>query len=188
MSDATRFEIATAVRLAESLTAGLAESGSHWRSNVPSLRFFPVDESYIAFVHESGAKLRLFYNQVILPEGPADSGARHYLGNTGRLRPDLTITLHRGEALLGAAVVECKHTQDAGYISSGFHEAMLYRWEYAPCLFGWPKAMLVTSGPVPGAVREQDDVIATTWQRWPPAAAVGAIVEHARRATEPQEA
>jgi hypothetical protein len=37
-------------------------------------------------------------------------------------------------ALLSALVVECKHSSNKDYLISGFHEAMLYRHEYAPVL------------------------------------------------------
>lgn len=182
LADSTRFEVAAGLRFAEALATALDERSPGWR--IERSLVLPGRRELLAFSHENGTVLRLFYNQVVLPAGAADLSGLHYLGNTGRLRPDLTITLHNGPALVGAAVVECKLSTDPGYILSGLHEAMLYRWEYAPHLFAWPKALLVASGPVPGDVREGDDVIASAWERWPPHAAVRAIVEHAVRASE----
>lgn len=73
-------------------------------------------------------------------------------------------------------VVEYKLTDSASYVATGFHEAALYRWEYAPQLIPWPKSVLVTSAPVSGRVREGDEVVAVTWKEWPPASVVAAIV------------
>lgn len=67
-----------------------------------------------------------------------------------------------------AVVLEVKHSSDPRYLLAGYHEAQLYRAEYAPLLTGWPKAILVASGTVPGAPRGEDDVIAVGWDRWVP--------------------
>ena len=129
----------------------------------------------LAFVRDDGVAVRVFYNQAVLPPGAAYLGGEHYLGNTGRVRPDVTVTISRGDEPLGATVMECKLSEDPRYILGGYHEAVLYRWEYAAHLLPWPKAILVASGRVPGTVRTTDEVIATTWSRWPPDAAVSAI-------------
>ncbi|AUX37677.1 MULTISPECIES: hypothetical protein [Sorangium] len=78
---------------------------------------------------------------------------------------------------LRAAVIESKLTEDSRYILQGFHEAIVYRWEYAGYLRGWPMAILVTSADVAGAVRLADDVIAVGWTKWAPEAVVKGLLE-----------
>ncbi|WP_437713046.1 hypothetical protein WMF45_45215 [Sorangium sp. So ce448] len=73
--------------------------------------------------------------------------------------------------------VEIKLTEDSSYVLQGSHEAIVVRWEYARELLGWPKATLVTSADVPGAVRRGDDVIAVGWSRWVPEALVEGLLE-----------
>jgi hypothetical protein len=75
-----------------------------------------------------------------------------------------------------AAVIEVKHTDKADYMVEGFHEAMLYRWEYAEHLRGWPKAILVASAAVGPDVRTGDDVIAVGWNAWVPEAVVSGLL------------
>jgi hypothetical protein len=53
---------------------------------------------------------------------------------------------------------------------------MLYRWEYAPHLKGWPKAILVASSSVAGVPRAGDDVIAVGWEDWPPDAVITGLL------------
>ena len=79
-----------------------------------------------------------------------------------------------------AIVVEAKHTPRVSYAVAGFHEAVLYRWEYAQELTLSPKSVLVTSGPlVVGAPRRDDDVIAAAWDAWPPQLMIDSIVTSA---------
>lgn len=178
LEDSTRFELAVVIRLAEAMHAALdAREPGRWRAE-PAL-IVSGRKEVMAFVRDEDVAIRLFYNQVVLPAGPADLGTAHYLGSMGRMRPDITLMVSKGGKRLGAVVVECKLTTDPGYILEGYHEAMLYRWEYAEHLLPWPKAMLVASGPVPGAVRAGDDVIAQTWEEWPAANAIERIVSHA---------
>ncbi len=63
-------------------------------------------------------------------------------------------------------------SEDRGCLADGFIGAVVYRWEYMNDLRSRPKAMLIASSPVPGEVREGDDVAATWW-----GAAWGAWVE-----------
>jgi hypothetical protein len=178
LADSTRFELAVAIRFAEALHVALdAREPSRWRAERALV--LPGRKDILAFVRDDGVTVRVFYNQAVLPAGAADLGGAHYLGNTGRLRPDVTVTISRGEERLGATVMECKLTENAGYILSGYHEAMLYRWEYAEHLLPWPKAILVASGSVQGSARASDDVIATTWKAWPSPAVITAIADFA---------
>jgi hypothetical protein len=64
-----------------------------------------------------------------------------------------------------ATVIEAKLSKDAGYLASGYREAIVYRAEYGEALTGWPKAVLVTSAPVAAAPRREDEVIAVGWRR-----------------------
>ncbi len=73
-------------------------------------------------------------------------------------------------------MLECKHSADPGYLLGGYHEAILYRWEYAPELTRWPRSTLVSSSPLPGATRADDDVIAVGWPEWPPEVVTEALV------------
>lgn len=170
----TRFEIAVVIRLLQSLWARLEKEGSdEWtfrRCLVQRGR-----REVAVFERRDGARVRVYYNQSHLERGPCDLGARHYFAHGGRLRPDATIVAEKaGER--SAAVVEVKLSENKDYLIDGFHEAMLYRWEYAEHLRGWPKAILVTPAPVPGAVREGDDVIAVGWSAWVPDEVVAGLV------------
>jgi hypothetical protein len=165
LKEHTRFELAVLIRLMQALWARLEETeGGRWSLQRGLVHRNRRDVA--TFVRDDGARLRLFYNQVLLGPGPSDEGTRHYLGHGGRMRPDITVTLERGD-FLSAVVIEVKHTQSRDYLATGFQEAMLYRWEYAPHLKGWPKAILVASSGVPGVTRPGDDVIAVGWDAWP---------------------
>jgi hypothetical protein len=170
----TRFEIAVVIRLLQSLWARLEREGQgEW---VFRRRLVQRGRREVAvFEHRDGARVRVYYNQSHLEAGPCDLGARHYFGHGGRLRPDATIVMdNRGRR--SAAVVEIKLSENKDYIVGGLHEASLYRWEYAEHLRSWPKAILVTSAPVQGAVREGDDVIAVGWNAWVPEEVITGLV------------
>lgn len=166
LDEPTRFEVAVVIRLVQALWARLERIGDGaWTFHRCLVR--QGRREVAAFEHGDGAAVRVYYNQSHLDAGPCDLGARHYLGHTGRMRPDVTVVAERnGEKV--AAVIEIKLTERQDYVLTGFHEAMLYRWEYAQHLRGWPKAILVTSAVVPGAVRKADDVIAIGWSEWVP--------------------
>jgi hypothetical protein len=163
----TRFEIAVVIRLVKALWERIERTGGgRWvfqRCLVKKGR-----REVAAFERDDGARVRVYYNQAHLAAGPCDLGAKHYFGpHAGRMRPDVTVMVENGGEK-SAAVIEVKLTEDAGYVAQGFHEAMLYRWEYAEHLNGWPKAILVASKSVHGVVREGDDVIAVGWNGWVP--------------------
>jgi hypothetical protein len=72
--------------------------------------------------------------------------------------------------------VEIKHSSNPATLLAGYHEAQLYRLEYARWLTGWPKAALVSSGVLAGASRRSDDVIAVDWARWVPEEVVDGLL------------
>ena len=184
LDDATRFELAVAVRLGEALERALAErEGSRWRTErglVISGR-----EDVFSFVRDDGLTIRLFYNQAVLPSGLADLGGRHYLGNLGRLRPDVTITFERGGRRYNAVVIECKHSTDNRVLVEGYREAVLYRWEYASELRGDMKSILVASGSVTGGLRATDQVVACDWSAWPPRGVLNQLVAYGMGGSTP---
>jgi hypothetical protein len=171
----TRFEIAVVVRLVHALWSHLeATQLGRWvfhRTLVASNRREVAD-----LERDDGTHVRVFYNQAHLDAGPSDLGAAHYLGQRGRMRPDVTVVTTTPAGVTRAVVIEVKLSSDPSYILSGYHEAQLYCREYAPVLTGWPKAIMVTSGAVPGAPRFVDDVIAVTWERWVPDEVVGGVL------------
>jgi hypothetical protein len=92
------------------------------------------------------------------------------------MRPDVTVIVEYG-SMKRAAVIEIKHSERSDYILSGLHEAMLYRWEYAADLHGWPKAILVASSNVPGVPRKTDHVIAVGWKDWVPDTVIEGLLD-----------
>lgn len=176
LDSAARFEIAVVIRLAQAMWEILdGTQPDRWTSHRSLVR--RDRREIVAFERDDGAWVRVHYNQSHLGAGPVDTGARHYLGATGRLRPDATVVVERGGART-AVVLEVKLTDQPDYQTQGFHEAMLYRLEYASHLHGWPKAILVTSARVAGAVREGDDVIAVGWNDWVPEKVTRGILAH----------
>lgn len=130
----------------------------------------------LATLRRGDLAIRFFYNQAQLDPGPTDLGVQHYFASTSRMRPDVAVTLERGATLVSALVVECKHSENKDYLIGGFHEAMLYRHEYAPVLRGSVKAVLVGSGSVPGEVREDHEVVAMSWSAWPSPPVIASLV------------
>ena len=171
----TRFEIAVVLRLVTSLwtrltdrqpdrwtlSHGLIHSGRH---DVATLR------------RDDGAVVEVYYNQVVLPEGPRDTGASYYFAATGRLRPDWTVAVAAPGHAKRFVVGEVKHTPERSYERTGFSEAVLYRFEYAQHLSGWLKSVLTVPGPVPGRARPGDETIAVGWQDWVPDVVVDGMV------------
>lgn len=171
---ASRFEIAVAMKLVAQVSEALAiaEPGqwTHERALIIAGR------RDLATLRRGDLAIRFFYNQAELDAGPTDLGVQHYFASTSRMRPDVTVTIERGGTLVSALVVECKHSENKDYLISGFHEAMLYRHEYAPVLRGSVKAVLVGSGPVPGEVREEHEVVAMSWNAWPSPPVIASLV------------
>ncbi|HEX8439851.1 hypothetical protein [Archangium sp.] len=170
----TRFEIAVLVRLLQALWSRL-ERTERGRWSFQRHLVHRRRNDVASFERDDGARLRVFYNQAWLDPGPSDQGVRHYLGHPGRLRPDVTVVTEHGD-FRSAAVLEVKLSERRDYLARGYQEAMLYRWEYAPHLKGWPKAILVTSSRISGELRVSDDVIAVGWEAWVPAQVVAGLL------------
>jgi hypothetical protein len=177
LDEPTRFEIAVVIKLVKALWERTEQTGGgRWTLHRCLVR--RGRHEVAALERDDGAAVRVYYNQSHLAAGPCDLGARHYFGHTGRMRPDVTVVAEKaGEK--SAAVIEIKLTEDSRYIVDGFHEAMLYRWEYARLLRGWPKAILVTLANVQGPVREEDDVVAVGWNGWVPEKLVDGLLKGA---------
>src|SRR5207248_2116368 len=145
----TRFEIAVLVRLIQSLSAWLeAYRPGSWSVSRMLIR---ADRSEIAeFARADGARVRIYYNQARLTVGPCDLGVRHYFGVAARMRPDIIIEVDTPGGETRAVVVEVKLTDRVDYLHQGYQEAMLYRWEFASRLTGWPRSILVASSSVAG--------------------------------------
>jgi len=175
LKDDKRFEVAVLIRLIQALWAKLQRSSNggwvFYRCIVRKDR-----DEVASFEHSSGGRVRVYYDQALLDAGACEDSARHYLAQHGRMRPDVTVVVERGD-VKRAAVIEIKHSERHDYLLSGLHEAMLYRWEYAAHLHGWPKAILVASSDVPGAPRKTDDVIAVGWKDWVPDIAVEGLLD-----------
>jgi hypothetical protein len=170
---ATRFEVAVAMRLIESLARALSSDTREW---LLERTLIVAGRRDMAALRCGELVIRVFYNQAVLDAGATDLGVAHYFATTSRMRPDVTVTIERGDALITALVIECKHTEDPSYLITGFHEAMLYRHEYAPFLTGAVKAILVGSGSVPGVARANEEVIAVTWDAWPPNEVIASLL------------
>jgi hypothetical protein len=97
------------------------------------------------------------------------------MAETARETETGTVTIERGRDMWGI-VIEVKRSDRPEHLQEGYQEATLYRWEYASSLSGWPKAILVASSSVPGAVRH-DDVIAIDWDHWVPKEVIEAIFD-----------
>lgn len=171
---ASRFEIAVAMKLIATVSEALASAGPQEWTHERGL--IVAGRSDLATLRRGALAIRFFYNQAVLDPGPTDLGVQHYFATRSRMRPDVTVVLERGETLISALVVECKNTVDASYLATGFREAMLYRHEYASVLRGSVKALLVTGAPVSGMPRQDHDVIAVTWDAWPPAEVVASVL------------
>ena len=178
LDTAKRFELATLVRLIEALWNRLAPYNA-WtfeRSVVVRGR-----DEVAMFRHRAGAAIRVFYDQVVLPAdgtlGARDSGVAHYFASGGRLRPDITLQLTQPSGARSYVAIEVKLSDSVSYAGTGFLEAIAYRHEYADDLGGWPKAMLVTSLPVVGEPREEDEVVAVDWMSLPRSKVIDGILQ-----------
>lgn len=173
----TRFEIAVALRIIEELNHRLVEkcsAGGFELSRSVVMR----DRSDIAAFTRGTKRLRVFYNQAVLPSGACDLGTARYVGVSGRMRPDVIIQVQAGLSDVTSFVVEVKRTEERSYVAEGYKEAVLYRWEYADHLHSWPKAVVVTSCPLPRPeLRREDDVLAVDWENWASAPLVEAFLE-----------
>ena len=93
------------------------------------------------------------------------------------MRPDVCVIVHRDGVMVGGVVVEVKLTDSLSYAQQGYAEALIYAREYPAFLKGWPKAVLVTTAPVAGEVRRDDEVVAVGWPGWVPDEVVEGILE-----------
>jgi hypothetical protein len=164
----TRFELAVLLRLIQSVAAEV-EAAAPGRWQLERSVVIESRREVARLVRDDGATIGFFYNQSVLDMGPVDRGVRHYLGGTGRLRPDITIVIRDSDRIMRAVVVEVKLSNDPDYVQRGYHEAHLYAREYGAVLTDWPKAILVSLAPTVCAPRRDDDVIAVCWDRWVPA-------------------
>jgi hypothetical protein len=163
----TRFELAVLIRLIQALKQRLEERApGRWRLHRTVILPDRCDVAELA--GEEGSRIRVFYNQAVLSPGPHDRGVRHYLGQQGRLRPDITLIMEGHSRGTRAAVVEIKLSSEPDYLAQGYRQALVYRHEFAPELAPWPKAVLVCSAEIPGDPRREDDVIAVSWSQWVP--------------------
>lgn len=167
VSDPTRFEIAVLIRLILGIEMALEQAADGRVWGVESSILIGNRKDVVRFVRDDGLTVRVHYNQAVLPQGDRDLGVRHYFGETGRLRPDLTIIVEKDGEPVRAIVVEIKLSDDPSYWATGFEEALLYRWEYRNHLTGWPKAIVVVPGRPAGRPRREDDVIVSGWDQWP---------------------
>ncbi len=167
LKDHTRFELAVAIRLLQALEEGLAQA-QPGRWTLRRTLVVHGRKELAVFARDDGARVRLFYNQSSLDAGPVEEGSRHYLGQDGRMRPDLTLRVTAPGVPERAVVMEIKHSSRHDTLLGGYHEAQLYRLEYARWLTGWPKAVLIASGPIESTLRRGDDVIAVGWAQWVP--------------------
>jgi hypothetical protein len=167
LEDHTRFELAVAIRLLQALEARLsALQPGQW--TLQRTLVLPGRKELAVFTRVDGARVRLFYNQSTLEPGPVEEGSRHYLDHRGRLRPDLTLRVEVPGAPERAAIMEIKHSERQETLLAGYHEAWLYRFEYARWLTGWPKAILISSGALGDVPRRGEEVIAVDWAHWVP--------------------
>jgi hypothetical protein len=163
-SEAKRFEIAVLLTLLGGLEQRLAALGEYTASR----DLIASDRQHVAtYRRPDDSSITVYYDQAILPHdatlGARDRGVRHYLGSSGRLRPDITVCVCDGHGRETYTVFEIKLSEDVSYAASGYAEAIVYRHEYAPYLTGWPKAVLVTSQVTRGLPRREDDVVAVCW-------------------------
>ena len=177
--DAARFELAVLLRLIEALAARLEPLGFTLHRTL-----ILAGRREVADFARGDHHLRVHYNQACLDPGPYDAGLRRYLGQTGRLRPDITVIVDTPGEAPRAAVIEAKLSADPSYLAEGFREAWIYRTEFASHLRGWPRAILVASSPLPGDPRREDEVIAVGWDRWVPDAVISGLVEGLEAAPE----
>lgn len=173
----SRFELAVLLRLARSLERALdTRDPGRWRTERSCV--LPNRRDVVRFVGPDAREIRLYYNQAVTTEGGARwTALQHYFGHAGRPRPDVTVEIVRDGRVERMVVLEAKRSDRVEYLVQGFDEAWVYRWEYARWLTAWPRAILVTSAPVPGACRKDDDVVAVGWDGWVPEIVLTGILD-----------
>jgi hypothetical protein len=169
LADHTRFELAVLLRLVQALAArpGFALRRTLVLSGRRDVAELSADD---------GRVVRIHYDQAVLDPGPYDAGLRRYLGQRGRLRPDVTVVTTAPGCPPRAVVIEAKLSLDPAYLAEGYRDAMVYLVEYGAALTGWPRAILVTSAAVAADPSRHDDVIVVDWDRWVPDVVVEAML------------
>jgi hypothetical protein len=92
LEEPTKFELAVVVRLIQAL-ASAAERREPGRWSLYRTLIMPGRHELAELRRDDGARVCVYYNQAVLDPGPLNLGAQHYLGQTGRLRPDATIAV-----------------------------------------------------------------------------------------------
>jgi hypothetical protein len=179
--DDSRFELAVLVKLIQDIESYCEEQqpGS-WTLERSIVMKNRKDVARFIRAHD-GACIEIFYDQAVLPPaseqlGARDLGVRYYFAMSGRLRPDITLRVQSPPAPTRGMIVEIKRTTDNGYLARGYGEALLYRYEYASNLIEWPKAVLVCSCNISGAISRSHEVVAVDWRRWAPRELIAAVV------------
>lgn len=104
-----RFEIAVLLTLLDGIERRLASLGEY----VASRDLIAGDREQVAtFSRPNGARIEVFYDQVVLPTdralGARDRGVSHYLGSSGRMRPDITVRVLGADQNVVYTVFEIK--------------------------------------------------------------------------------
>ncbi len=163
LEEETRFEIAVLIRLGRSIEK---LTGCKARRSIIERERSHVFE----FCHGQDS-IRIYYNKARFGKtGPRDRGINHYFGEKGSLRPDITIECFRDGNFIRSMIVEAKHSDKKEYLKAGYEQSLIYSFEYAYALVGWPKVALVVSSKdaIAGLPRREDDVVATSWDNWVP--------------------
>ena len=169
LADHTRFELAVLLRLIQALAG--RPGFTLRRTLVLSGRRDVAELSA-----EDGRAVRIHYDQAALDPGPYDAGLARYLGQRGRLSPDVTVISTAPGRAPRATVIEAKLSMDPAYLAEGYRDAMVYLVEYGKSLTGWPRVILVTSAAVAAEPCRDDEVIAVGWDRWVPEVVVDALL------------
>lgn len=172
LEEETRFEIAVLIRLGRSIEKA---TGCKARRSIIERERSHVFE----FCHGLDS-IRIHYNRACFDKvGPRDRGISHYFGDRGSLRPDITVECFHNEKLAKAMIIEVKHSGKKEYLKDGYEQSLLYSFEYAYALVGWPKVVLVVSSndAIVGSPRPEDDVVATSWADWVPEAILDGLLE-----------
>jgi hypothetical protein len=175
-----RFELAVALRLVRALHDRL--DLSEWAFERPIV--IAGREEIARFSHESGARIDVYFDTARLDPGLRYQLGRHYL-RSNPMRPDVTVSATNARSSTRSIVVECKRSDDSGYLAQGFSEALLYRHEYGEQLFSSPAAVLVAPERTFGAVRRGDAVIACAFAAWPTHEVIDTLLEFATARVDP---
>ena len=175
LSPDARFEIAVLVRLVEAFRTELP--GSEWTYECSAI--ISGRHEVACFEHRSGAVIEVIYNQSVFETRARDQLLQRYLGELGRMRPDITVVVAAPGRPKRAVVIEVKRTTDDGYIRRGLEEALFYRYELEGHLIDVPKSIMICEKTLPAVARADDEIIGLGWDIWPPPFLIEAIKEAA---------